>query len=214
MGRDVISNMIFPELIQKKKYIIDISKGTINKSQLICDAYDILITDFLENGVWYNNHRVLLDRKILDCTVCNNSCINSFCTCENCPWKDKLDIFQHVTTNEDPQLESRLTIQAKRKLHEKRKRIPKAKVRTPGEFSLSRTIRVPWIKYMIENSENDEIQKHINIVSKQKSKILLYNKKQDYMVVLSETKYINGSIEYFLNSAYHKPYPSLLRVFK
>lgn len=206
--------MVFPTLIQKKKYIIDISKGTIDKNKLICDAYEIFVTDFLENGVWYNNYRVFLDEKILDCTVCNNSCINTFCTCENCPWKDKLDIFQHITTDEDPKLESRLTREAKRLLHKKRKHVPKAKVRTPGEFSLSRTIRIPWIKYMIENSGNDEIQKYIKQVNKQKSKILLYNKKQNYMVVLSKIEYSNGNIEYFLNSAYHNPYQSLLRVFK
>lgn len=207
--------MVLPALIQKKNYIVNPSTGLLDKNKLLEDAYKILLDDFQINEVLYNGARVFLEQKILDCTVCDNNCVNEFCTCDDCAWAGKLDIFQHITSDEDPTLESRLTKEAKRKLAKKRKKVPKAKVRTPGEFSLGRTIRIPWIKWLIENANNNlDIQTHIIRVSSQKTKFVLYYKKQDYMVVLSRTQYANGSIEIYLNSAYHKPYSSLLRHFK
>ena len=205
--------MNLPPLIPKKKYITNEKTGSIDTISLINDAYKILKEDFFEKKVFFEGHQVYLDLKILDCSVCNYNCINTFCTCENCPWKDKYDIFQHVTSDEDKSLEQRLTQKAKKALKKLRKVRPTAKIRTPGEFSSSRTLRIPWIKYIIEHSDEQDIQVVRKQVSKVKTKILFYNKKENYLVVISKTVQKNDFVEMYLNSAYYKPYQSLLKDF-
>lgn len=212
MGR-VIITMDLPPLIPKNNYIVNPKTGSLDRIRLLNDAYNKLIEDFETVGVFFEQNRVYLDTKVLDCSVCNNNCINNFCTCDGCPWKDKLDIFQHITSNEDPSLEKRLTKRAIKLLRKKRKSNPSAKIRTPGEFSSSRTFRIPWIKYMIEHHSHEDIQKRTIQVNKSKEKILLYNKKQNYLIVMSRTTLSNDNIEMYLNSAYHNPYISLLRGF-
>ncbi len=206
--------MDLPPLIPKNNYIINPKTGSLNRIKLLNDAYNKLIEDFEVVGVLFEQNRVCLDNKILDCSVCNNNCINDFCTCEDCPWKNKLDIFQHITSDEDPSLEKRLTIKAIKLLRKKRKSNPNAKIRTPGVFSSSRTFRIPWLKYIIEHHSHEDIQEKIIRVNNSKEKILLYCKKQNYLIVMSRTTLSNGYIEMYLNSAYHKPYISLLRGFE
>ena len=210
----VIIIMDLPPLIPKNNYIVNPKTGSLDRIKLLNDAYNKLIEDFEIVGVLFEQNRVYLDKKVLDCSVCNNNCINDFCTCDDCPWKDKLDIFQHITSDEDPTLKDRLTKEAKKLLKKKLKSNPYAKIRTPGEFSSSRTFRIPWIKYIIEHSNNPDIQVVRTPVNTQKTKIKLYNKKEKYLVILSQTKLSNGFVVMYLNSAYHKPFSSLLRDFK
>lgn len=205
--------MTLPPLIPKKDYIINEKTGSIDIIRLINDAYEILKEDFFNKKVFFEGKQVYLDLKILDCSVCNNQCVNTFCTCQNCPWKGKYDIFQHITSDEDKSLELRLTTKAKKALKKIRKVRPTAKIRTPGEFSSARTLRIPWIKYMIENSNDVNIQIVKKKVSKDKTKIIFYNKKENYMVVISKTILKDGFVEMYLNTAYYKPYQSLLRDF-
>lgn len=205
--------MKLPEMIHKKDYIIDNNSGSIDKKKLLEDAYAKLIDDFTNTKVYFEGYRVILDDKILDCSVCNYSCINDFCECIDCPWKGKLDIFQHITSDEDPTLKDRLTPAAKKLLRKKLKSNPYAKIRTPGMFSSSRTYRIPWIKYIIEHSNDPDIQVVQKKVNTQKTKIKLYYKKQNYLIILSKTILSNGFVEMYLNSAYHKPFISLLRDF-
>ncbi|PWL80616.1 hypothetical protein DBY21_01215 [Candidatus Gastranaerophilales bacterium] len=206
--------MQLPEMLHKKDYIVDLGTGRIDKKKLLEDAYAKLCDDFYNTQVHFEGYRVILDSKILDCSVCNYDCVNDFCECSDCPWRDKLDIFQHITSDEDPTLKDRLTKDAKKLLKKKLKSNPYAKIRTPGEFSSSRTFRIPWIKYIIEHSNDRDIQVVRTPVNTQKTKIKLYNKKENYLVILSQTKLSNGFVVIYLNSAYHKPFSSLLRDFK
>lgn len=205
--------MQLPEMLHKKDYIIDWNTGRIDKKKLLEDAYAKLLDDFYNTQVHFEGYRVVLDPKILDCSVCNYDCINDFCECSDCPWKDKLDIFQHITSDEDPTLKNRLTKEAKKLLKKKLKSNPYAKIRTPGEFSSSRTFRISWIKYIIEHSDDSDIQVIRTNVNAQKTKIKLYNKKENYLVIISQTILSTGFVEMYLNSAYHKPFRSLLRDF-
>lgn len=200
-------------MLHKKNYIEDWGTGRIDKKKLLEDAYAKLIDDFENTKVHFEGFRVILDPKKLDCSVCNYNCINDFCECLDCPWAGKLDIFQHITSNEDPTLKERLTSEARKRLKKKLKSNPYAKIRTPGEFSSSRTLRIPWIKYIIEHSDDPDIQIVRKAINSQKTKIKLYNKKVNYLVIISQTRLSTGFVEMYLNSAYHKPFNSLLRDF-
>lgn len=205
--------MNFPPLINQKKYLIPNSNGQIDKIQLLKDVWELFKEDFIDNEVIFGGERVLTESKILDCSVCDNNCINVFCTCDNCPWVGKLDIYQHITSDEDKSMENRLTLNAQRILRNKRRKNPDAIIRTPGKFSKSRTLRIPWIKYFIENCNHPELQIDIKRYSPIKEKIKIYHKKQDYLIIFSRNTYKNGNKELFLNSAYHKPFKHYLREF-
>lgn len=205
--------MKFPLVLDKKQYLISGTNGQIDKIKLINDAFELFIKDFVIDKVFYKGIKVGVRNKLLDCSVCNNNCNNDFCTCNDCPWKDKLDIFQHITTDEDKDLKKNLTKKAQQKLKKRKKTNPAYKIRTPGLFSKSRTIRILYIKFLIENIDNNEIVEKISKTRTNEDKIKIYCKKQDFLVILSKTKLENGNFEIFLNSAYHKPYISLLRDF-
>ena len=98
---------------------MDWSIGRIDKKKLLEDAYVKLLDDFNNTQVHFEGYGVILDPRIPDCSVCNYNCINDFCECADCPRKDKLDIFQHITSDEDPTLKNRLTKEAKKLLKKK-----------------------------------------------------------------------------------------------
>lgn len=201
-------------MINTKKFLISNNTGQIDKIAFINYAYELFVNDFKNSKVLYKGLQVQIRDKKLDCSVCNNTCSNAFCNCENCPWKNKEDIFQHITSDEDPTLETRLSKTAKKKLKKRRRANPGYKVRTPGIYSKTRTRRINWIKFVIENSDNPEIIEKIIQSASNEEKIRLYNKKENYLVIISRTTLKNGTQELYLNSAYHKPYISLLRDFK
>lgn len=206
--------MKFPPMIDTKNFLISNNTGQIDKIAFINYAYELFVNDFKHSKVLYKGLQVKIRDKKLDCSVCNNTCSNTFCNCENCPWKNKEDIFQHITSDEDPTLETRLSKTAKKKLKKRRRANSGYKIRTPGIYSKTRTRRINWIKFIIENSNNSEIIEKIIQSASNEEKIRLYNKKENYLVIISRTTLKNGTQELYLNSAYHKPYISLLRDFK
>lgn len=206
--------MMLPQMLNIKDFMDSPSAKIFDYNALIQKAYDIFYNDFYIEGVFYEGQKVYIRPKILDCSVCNNDCNNKFCTCDICSWKDKEDLFQHITSDYDSTLENKLTKDAKKIVKKRRKSNPNYKVRTPGLFSKSRTIRIPFLKTIIENSNDSDIQKIVTQTKNNEYKIKLYHKKENYLVILVCMIYVNGSKQIFLNSAYHNPFSSLLRDFK
>jgi len=198
-------------LINVDNYLIPGKNGLIDKIKFIKDACIFFEQDFICKSVFWNKIKVGVRSKKLDCSICNNDCNNDFCTCSDCPWANKLDIFQHVTSDYDPHLENKLTKEAFKKLKKRRKTDPDYKVRTPGIYCRSRTNRIKWLKLIIEDIDNDDIITKISRTRINEEKIKIYHQKQNYLIILSRTEFKDGTFEIFLNSAYHKPYQSLLR---
>lgn len=203
--------MKLPPLINSKLYLIPNSNGQIDRAKLLYDTWKCFEKDFISGKVLFENYQVQVRDKPLDCSVCNHNCSNIFFDCPECPWRGKLDIFQHVTTDEDKTLENKLTKEAKKRLKKRRKVNPSYKIRTPGVFSKSRVIRISWIKFLIEHSDDDEIIKKVSPSRINEERIKIYHEKQDYLVIISRTMLPDGTFELYLNSAYHNPYNSLLR---
>jgi len=193
--------LILPPFIDRKKHL-DASEGKIDFTALINEAYEVFENDFIKNSVMYEGTRVLVDKSILDCAKVGNKCSNSFCTCESCPWKGRLDIFQHLTSDEDPKIKKYLTPEYK---NSKNKKGNKIKSRTPGILSPARTIRIPWLKTMIENSNDPEIQKHEKPYGRNREKITLHSKKHNYKIAFMRTTLKSGDKVIYLNSAFYKP---------
>ena len=203
--------MILPPILSIKDFITSDNIKEYDKVALITKAYEIFTRDFIDEGVFYEGQQVKIRDKLLDCSICDYNCSNIFCTCEFCPWNNTKDIFQHITSDYDLSLESKLTKKAKKMVSKRRNSNPNYKVRTPGIFSKSRTIRIPWIKAIIENANDSDIKKKIVTTRKNEFKIKLYYPKEDYLVILVGMIFADGSRELYLNSAYYNPYPSLLR---
>lgn len=192
--------------------LIDINKFYFNKkfdeAGFIEYAYSKFKEDFIINSTMFQGNIVFVQPKVLDCFNCGFNCNNKF-DCKNCPWANKEDIFQHITSDKDVNLqlsrEYKRTIKGKR-LH----------TRTPGIFSKERTQRIRWIKYIIENSNNGNIliDSITDTNNKREEKIRLFHKSSDFLVILSKTKTKDGKYLFYLNSAYNNPPRSFLRCFK
>lgn len=203
--------MILPPMLNIKDFMTSDNAREFDKIALIAKAYEIFNRDFIDEGVFYEGQQVKVRDKLLDCSICNYSCSNVFCNCELCPWNGVKDIFQHITSDYDSTLEGKLTKNAKKMVSKRRQSNSNYKVRTPGIFSKSRTIRIPWIKAIIKNANDIDIKKKIVITRKNEFKIKLYHPKEDYLVILVGMTFASGSQVLYLNSAYYNPYPSLLR---
>lgn len=205
--------MILPPLLSIKDFISAENNKEFDKIALIEKAKQILYRDFVEIGVYYNGQKVFIREKLLDCSLTNNKCSNDFCTCENCPWKNYTDMFQHLTSDYDSNLEKFLTKKAHKIVSKRKNSNPNYKVRTPGIFSKARTIRISWIKAIIENFDDEDIQQVVIPKRNNEFIVKLYHKKEDYLVILTGVTYTDGNTEFFLTSAYHNPFPTLLRDF-
>ena len=205
--------MMLPPLLNVKDFMDSDTANSYDKIALINNAYEIFKKDFIEDGVFFDGTRVNIRNRKLDCSLSDNKCSNDFCSCENCSWKEREDIFQHLTSDYDSNIEQYLTKQARKLVSKRKNSNPNYKVRTPGVFSKSRTIRIPWLKAIIENSDDKDIIKKVVPKRENEFTVKLYHKKEDYLVIITGMKYASGNLEFFLTSAYHNPYPTLLRDF-
>lgn len=197
--------LTLPQIIDPQNFYIS---KKFDKAMFIEYAYSIFKKDFIDNIVNFQGYRVFIQPKLLNCFNCGFNCNNEF-TCNNCPWINKEDIFQHITSYEDNNLPLSYEYRKKRK----GKRLNK---RTPGVFSENRTRRISWIKYIIENNQSSDILVNItkDINNKKEEKIRIYHKYGDFLVILSRTKTQNGNFVIYLNSAYDNPPSSYLKCFK
>lgn len=120
-----------PSLIDFNKYC------SIN--DFIDDIYNIFSTDFFINRIIFEGKKVNISTKLLNCKPEDN-CQSLEYTCDNCPFQNKFDIFNHIITG---------------KINT---------YRTPGKFQLERAKRVHWIKPIIDNYKNGVLYfyKHTN----------------------------------------------------
>ena len=187
--------LVLPPIIDPHLFL---SKSKFKKKQFIDVAYDVFKNDFIKNPVCFKNTVVRIQPKKLDCSNCGNKCTNDF-SCSDCPYADKEDIFQHITSFEDANL--LIDTEYAKKRRKKKKQI---NTRTPGKFDISRTKKIPWIKPIIENKEQDSsiaIKIKPDKFNKKINRILIYHRPEDFMIVLSEHYKKQFRILY-LNSAY------------
>ncbi len=114
-----------------------------NVNDFINYAYSIFIKDFNPNSpqLEFNQKPIMGRSKNLDCSNCGNSCNNNF-SCDKCPFINKLDIFQHICSDEDINLN--ILPEYKTKTN-----------RTPGIYNRNRTAKVVWLRYIIENYKDE-----------------------------------------------------------
>lgn len=143
-----------PEILDYTKYS--------NIQIFVDDIYNIFITDFLVNRIKFKNYNVGLSDKILKCTP-QEYCKSQEYKCYNCPFKNKLDTFNHVVTG-------------KLNTH-----------RTPGKFNLNRAIRIHWIKPIIENYNNG-VCYFSEPDKKNGTTHYFWLKEEKYTVIIVETK--------------------------
>lgn len=104
--------------------------------------------------------------------TCNNIDYN----CNECPFVDKEDIFNHITCSEQSK-----------------------SFRTPGIFEIERAIRLPWIRAIIENCNEDHPSiKYYETTSKGKLRKCFWLDNQKYLVILTENENV-----LYLTSAYY-----------
>ena len=162
-------------------------------NKFVENSYNILLNDFFNQTtpVSFEGHRVLLEsNKNLDCGKLKvQDCRNgSFYDCSSCPFKNKFDIFNHICTNEYKKHPLKL------------KPGYKKNNRTPGEFSIARTLLVTWIKPLIMNS-NDIANVDVKLSLEGGSKIWTIKlKTRNYSIVLTLPK--NSQVIY-LKTAYY-----------
>ena len=197
--------MDFPPMIDVQKFYLG---NKFDVPGLILYAYLKFKNDFIDNGVYFEGKRVYAHPKLLDCTNCGHICTNNF-ECSICPWISKEDIFQHITSDEDENLI--LTEDYLASLpsgHKPNKRIP-------GLFNKDRTIKVPWIKYLIEGVNCSDVLfvKKRDKNNKRAYKIKIFNKSLDYMVILTLVEYKDGNSTLYLSSQYSNPPVTFLKDF-
>ena len=108
------------------------------------------------------------------------NCNNQFYDCSNCPYKDKEDIFNHITTKDF-------------------KKNSKSNIRTPGIFEINRAIRIHWIRILVENYKKQEVRYYEEFDSAENAvNHCFWLKTQKYFVVIREDK--KGRL--FLTTAY------------
>lgn len=121
-----------------------------NRNAFVEYIYGFFKKYFLDNEstIFFEGKPVLARNKLLNCQNCGNHCNNDF-TCDTCPFKNKLDIFQHICSDEDEDLVP---------LPEYKKK----QNRTPGIYNRVRTERIILLKFMIENYDNNNIIRYYN----------------------------------------------------
>ena len=139
----MLNNAELPSLIDQNKFR--------NIKDFIDCIYDIFKEDFSPNSpkLSFCAMPIMARNKILNCSNCGNKCNNTLFDCKICPFIEKLDIFQHICSDEDKNL--KVLPKYKRKNN-----------RTPGIYNRVRASKVKWLKYMIENYQNEEIIRYYN----------------------------------------------------
>lgn len=174
------------------------------KVDVICfieDQYKIFYKQFLndENPLLFNGLRVIPRPKILDCSNCNNTCSNNIrFNCLNCPYKNKEDIFQHITSDKD----KRLNVS---------KKYRKKENRTPGIFNIKRTERIGWLRPIIENSNDTENVLYFEENSKSgELKKYFWLKSRNFVLIIVESMWEKDKFNY-INTSYFVEYDSQVK---
>lgn len=190
--------MNFPPMIDIKPFYIG---KKFDKISLINYAYIIFKKDFIEtqnNELYFQKTRVFVKSEPLDCSNCDNNCNNDF-ECFTCPWRNKEDIFQHLTSNEDPELKLKNP----------------QNYRTPGVFCKERTVRITWLRAIIENfHKSPDIQWVIKPYKKNLDTIKLYHKTLDVLIIMRLKTFENGNRVIYLITAYNNPAFTYIKEFK
>ena len=151
--------------------IIDYTKYN-NINEFVDDIYNVFTTDFFIKKIKFNGKNINISPKILNCTPEDN-CQSIEYNCHNCPFKGKLDIFNHVITG---------------KINT---------YRTPGKFNVNRAIRIHWIKFIIENYKNGVL--YFN--NQKKSDLVHYFWLKNYKFVVIFVEVKNGKC--YLKTAFY-----------
>lgn len=148
--------------------LIDVNKyKTFN--DFIEELFYIVYNQFFVEKIKFNGKFVKINQTPLKCTQ-NDDCESIEYNCEHCPFQGKYERFNHIVTG----------------LNEN--------TRTPGRYKESRAIRSHWIKYIIENVQNEKI-----LYFKKGTKHYFWAKEDSYIVIIKETK--KG--DYYLVTAFY-----------
>lgn len=190
-----------------------IENGQINFVKFIQEQIQDLLNDFCNDSspVLLNGLRVRLNPNILNCEkLRNKNCYNSnYFICENCPFVGQMDIINHICTIE--QNTKKLKKQGVKIAlkTEFKKKGAKSVPRTPGEFSIPRTLLSSWIKPVILNVDDSE---NVKIIPDENDKnqltIELIHRK--YRIHLKKCKEKSGKQFYIIKSAYYFTTPKAL----
>lgn len=144
--------------------------------------YFIFEKDFKNNGPIYFEGRPVLISNLPLHIRCNNllqkglTCNNEY-SCRNCIFVDKEDIFNHITCREQNDT-----------------------IRTPGVFEKERASRLPWIKYIIENCNDEHPSiKYYETTVRGNNRKCFWLEIEKFLVVLTEDT--QGRL--YLTSAYY-----------
>lgn len=175
-----------PEIIEEKDFQ---NKEGINYSSFIETVHTYFVMDFCSptSPVLYKNKKVVLCEKLLDCSLLKiQDCYNSmYYECQNCHFKGKFDIFNHISTDDYHLLHKKnpsISV-PKLKVKKRNRKIP----RTPGQFNIERLKRIVWIKSIIENchdAKNVEVIRNTYIDKDNHREILI-----DITFILKQEKY-------------------------
>ena len=188
-----------------------IENDKINFVKYIRERIEDLTNDFCKDSdpVIFNGLKVRLNPNLLNCDkLKEQKCYNeNFYTCDNCPFVSQLDIINHIFTIEynNKKLKKKggkITLKHKRKGE---KSIP----RTPGEFSIPRTMLSSWIKPIILNS-NDTDNVIIMPDKNDKDVVTLELIHRKYRIHLKKCKDNYGNEFYIIKSAYYYTNPKEL----
>lgn len=139
-----------------------------NHNDFVNHLYCIFERDFKDrsNPVVFEQTIVQYASKIVDCSmyVHQGHCGNYQYKCLNCSYKGREDIFNHLTCYEN---------------NNKRR---------PGIFDLQRSIRIEWIKPIIENYQDTNILFWEEPYENRGFTLYFWLKDLDYLVILRRTK--------------------------
>ena len=191
-----------PAIIDKNDYR-NIETNTIDYCKLIEDSYNYFYHSFLKpkNPVLFENKRITVAPKMLDCSSLKyQNCYNSeYYSCDNCKFKNYLDIFNHICTdNYDSYRKKNKKISVpKLKKSKNGKSIP----RTPGKFNIDRITRTVWLRAIIEHCDDADNVK-LNKSNRDVSFILV---KEKYKIVIMPKydKFTNTVKYYILKTAFY-----------
>lgn len=142
-----------PKIINQNNYA--------NIQAFIDDIYNIFTTDFFINRIVFEGKQVNIATKLLNCKPEDN-CKSIEYNCDNCPFQNKFDIFNHIITG---------------KINT---------YRTPGKFRLERAERIHWIKPIIDNYKNGVL--YFNYPTKKGIEHYFWLKTHDFIVIFIEKK--------------------------
>lgn len=145
-----------------------------NFNNFVESLFSIFCNQFFVEKIKFKGKIVKINQTLLECNQ-NDNCQSIEYTCQNCPFQGKFERFNHIVTGLNDN------------------------TRTPGKYKRNRAIRVHWIKYIIENVNNEKI-----LYFQKGAKHYFWAKEDSYVVILKETK--NG--QFYLITAFYVDDPT------